>query len=210
MPSRTRIKVCGITRPQDAVAAAAAGADAIGMVFYQGSPRAVSVAVATEVMAALPPFVSRVALFLDAPAATVQTVADALWPDALQFHGSESPEYCRAFGLPYIKAVPMGDGNDPRAWAERYPDAAALLLDSHRSGEAGGTGRRFDWAGDLDGLGLPVIAAGGLDPDNVGAVVRDMRPYAVDVSSGVESAPGIKDHQRMQQFFESVHDVRHA
>lgn len=201
---RTRIKICGVTRAEDAAAAAQAGADAVGMVFYDQSPRFVSISQAREVVASLPPFVSRVALFLDAAAASVQTVIDALRPDVLQFHGNEPRSYCQAFGLAYIKAVPMGGDADPARWAERYHDAAALLLDSHRAGEAGGSGKTFDWQRAAFGPGPALIAAGGLHPANVGAAIRDMRPYAVDVSSGVESAPGIKDHRLIQQFIEAV------
>ncbi|MDN5863567.1 MAG: phosphoribosylanthranilate isomerase, partial [Salinisphaera sp.] len=160
---------------------------------------------ARAAIASLPPFVARVALFLDAAAATVQGVVDALWPDLLQFHGSEAPSYCRAFGVPYIKAVPMGAGADPRQWAERYHDAAALLLDSHAVGEAGGSGKPFDWQRAAYGSGPALIVAGGLNADNVGAAIRDMRPYAVDVSSAVESSPGVKDPGLIEAFIEAVH-----
>lgn len=204
---RTRVKICGITRAEDARAAAMAGADAIGLVFYDQSPRYVSIEQAREVCRALPPFVAVTALFLDAAAATVQTVIDALRPDILQFHGNEAPAFCQAFGVSYIRAVPMGGDADPAEWAERFPDAAALLLDSHRAGEAGGRGETFDWQRGVLPDGPAVIAAGGLQPDNVGAAVRDMRPYGVDVSSGVEIAPGIKDHQLMQQFIEAIYRV---
>lgn len=205
---RTRIKICGVTRPEDARAAAAAGADAVGMVFYAHSPRLLDVASARAVAAALPPFVSRVALFLDPTAADVQTVVDALRPDLLQFHGSESPEFCACFGVPYMKAVPMGDEDaDPAAYAERFSDAHALLLDSHRSGQAGGRGEGFAWGPRGGAHGTPVVLAGGLEPDNVAAAIRTMRPYAVDVSSGVESAPGVKDPERIRAFAEAVREA---
>lgn len=208
---RTRIKICGLTSAEDAAAAAAAGVDAVGMVFYEHSPRSISIGEATELVQVLPPFVSRVALFLDPAPATVQTVVDALWPEVLQFHGSEPPEFCRAFRLPYLKAVPMGEDADPATWAERYADAAGLLLDSHRAGEAGGSGETFDWQRGATGEGWPpIIAAGGLNADNVGEAIRNMRPYAVDVSSGVESAPGRKDPALMQAFVEAVHRVDRA
>lgn len=205
---RTRIKICGVTRPDDARAAAAAGADAIGLVFYADSPRALDLESAYAVAAALPPFVSRVALFLDPSAADVQAVIDALRPDLLQFHGDESPEFCGRFGVPYVKAVPMGDeGADPDAYAARFADAAALLLDGHRPGQAGGRGEGFDWEGRGGGRSMPVVLAGGLTPDNVAEAIRSVRPYAVDVSSGVESARGVKDPARIRAFAAAVHET---
>lgn len=201
---RTRIKICGITRPEDARAAAEAGADAVGLVFYAHSPRILDLPAAREIVAAVPPFVSRVALFLNPAAADVQAVIDTLRPDLLQFHGEESPEFCGCFGVPYMKAVPMGDPEtDPAAYAERFADAHALLLDSHRAGQAGGRGEGFDWARG-GGQAKPVVLAGGLAPDNVADAIRRTRPYAVDVSSGVESAPGVKDADRMRAFAEAV------
>lgn len=203
---RTRIKICGVTRPEDARSAAAAGADAVGLVFYAHSPRALDLASANAVVAALPPFVSRVALFLDPTAADVQAVIDTLQPALLQFHGGESPEFCGCFGVPYMKAVPMGDkGTDPAAYAERFADARALLLDSHRAGQAGGRGEIFTWDRRGDGPTMPLVLAGGLTPDNVADAIRSVRPYAVDVSSGVESAPGVKDAGRIRAFAEAVY-----
>lgn len=203
---RTRIKICGITRPDDARAAAAAGADAVGMVFYPGSPRALDLESANEVAAALPPFVSRVALFLDPSAADVQAAIDAVRPALLQFHGNETPAFCGRFGVPYMKAVPMGDAEaDPAAYAARFADARALLLDSHRAGRMGGRGEVFAWEPRGGEQTLPVVLAGGLTPDNVAEAMRRMRPYAVDVSSGVESAPGVKDAARMRAFAQSVY-----
>lgn len=202
---RTRIKICGVTRPEDARGAAAAGADAVGLVFYADSPRLLDLAAARAVSAALPPFVSRVALFLDPAAAEVRTVIDALRPDLLQFHGGEPPEFCGGFGVPYMKAVPMGEeDSDPAAYAERYADARALLLDGHRAGQAGGRGEGFAWDRRGGEHAMPIVLAGGLTPDNVGAAIRDARPYAVDVSSGVESAPGIKDAERIRAFIAAV------
>lgn len=203
---RTRIKICGMTRPDDARAAAAAGADAVGLVFHADSPRALNPESARAVAAALPPFVSRVALFLDPNAADVWAVIDTLRPDLLQFHGSESPEFCGRFGVPYMKAVPMGDDDvDPAAYAARFPQAAALLLDGHRTGKAGGRGEGFDWEAHGDLRSIPVVLAGGLTPDNVAEAIRSVRPYAVDVSSGVESAPGVKDPARIRAFVEAVY-----
>lgn len=205
-PMRTRIKICGVTRPEDARAAATAGADAVGLVFYPHSPRVLDLDAAEAVAAALPPFVSRVALFLDPAAADVQAVIDTLRPDLLQFHGEESAEFCGRFGVPYMKAVPMGDEDaDPAAYAERFADARALLLDGHRSGRAGGRGEGFAWERRGEGNALPIVLAGGLTPDNVAGAIRELRPYAVDVSSGVESAPGIKDPDRIRAFAEAVY-----
>lgn len=202
---RTRIKICGITRPEDGAAAASAGADAVGFVFYPASPRLVDLDTAEQIAAAVPPFVARVALFLDPAAADVQAVIDRLRPDLLQFHGGESPAFCGCFGLPYLKAVPMGDQDtDPAAFAERFADAAALLLDSHSAGMPGGSGTGFEWSRGGP-QSRPVILAGGLTADNVGDAVRAARPYAVDVSSGVESAPGIKDAELINAFTEAVY-----
>lgn len=206
-PVRTRVKICGITCPEHAAVAAAAGTDAIGLVFYQPSPRAMDPEGARAVSRALPPFVARVALFLDPAPELVDGVLATVRPDVLQFHGNESPEFCRSFGLPYLKAVPMGEDTDTVAWAEAYADAAGLLLDGHPPGEAGGRGRRFDWSRAGRTHGPPMVAAGGLHADNVGEAVRNMRPYAVDVSSGVESAPGRKDPALIQAFIEAVHSA---
>lgn len=205
---RTRIKICGITHPEHARAAADAGADAIGLVFYPDSPRSLTTAQARDIAAATPAFVARVALFLDAASDTVAEVVAAVRPDMLQFHGSEPPDFCRAFGLPYMRAVPMGEGANPEDFAAQFPDARALLLDSHRPGEPGGRGTAFDWTGQRLGAGSPeLVLAGGLTPDNVAAAIRNMRPYGVDVSSGVESTPGHKDPQRMRAFIEAVYSA---
>lgn len=187
------------------MAAADAGADAVGLVFYPGSPRAIDPDHGQRLSLRLPPFVARVALFLDPEAGLVEQVLRDVRPDLLQFHGAESPDFCRAFGVPYLKAVPMGGKVDASAWAKTYADAAGLLLDGHRPGEAGGAGLRFDWQPEVVVNGPPVIAAGGLDPDNVGDAIRNMRPYAVDVSSGVETAPGQKDTTLIQAFVEAVY-----
>lgn len=200
---RVRVKICGITRPEDARAAAEAGADAIGLVFWPGSPRYLSLAAAERVMRALPSFVTRTALFMDATAETVGTVIDRLPVDLLQFHGSEDEAFCAGFGRPYIKALGMAGGTDAAALAERYASAGGLILDGHAPGEPGGSGRRFDWRR-IPSLAVPVILAGGLTPDNVGEAVATARPWAVDVSSGVESAPGVKDARLMERFIDEV------
>lgn len=205
---RVRVKICGLCSTADARAAASAGADAIGLVFYEPSSRYVTLTQALEISAAVPPFVSRVALFLDATAAEVTEVCERLRPDLLQFHGRETPAFCRRFGVPYIKAVPMADmaetQTDLSQWAADYHDARGLLLDAHSAGKAGGQGNTFKWHGDTMLPDMPVIVAGGLAPDNVAATIDRFSPYAVDVSSGVESAPGVKDADLMRQFFASI------
>jgi len=220
---RTRIKICGITRQDDGIAAARAGADAIGFVFWAGTPRAVAPDVARAIGAALPPFVSIVGLFVDPEPAHVRAVLAAVPLDVLQFHGGEPPELCRAFGRPYVKAVPVSDDEGALLeYASRYPDAAGLLFDAPPSGGLpGGTGRTFDWnvlAPGLTGrLPRPLVLSGGLHAGNVAAAIRKVRPWAVDVSSGVEqqdaagrAVKGIKDPSRIAAFIEEVRnaDVR--
>src|SRR5699024_10837541 len=181
---RVRIKICGLKTASEANAAAAAGADAVGLVFFRNSARYVTPEQAVAVCAGLPPFVTRVALFLDAPAATVAAACAQLQPDLLQFHGRETAQFCRSFGYPYMKAVPMADNAvDPVVWAAQYPEARALLLDAHSAGQAGGGGRRFEWGGSAAAVDKPIVVAGGLAADNVGAAIARFRPYAVDVSS---------------------------
>lgn len=203
---RTRVKICGITRPEDALVAAVAGADAIGLVFVDASPRRIDPAAARAIVAGLPPFVSVVGLFADAPAERVRAVLGQVPLDLIQFHGRETPEACRAFGRPYIKAVRMDSGTDVRAEAGRFADAAGLLLDSFHPQLAGGTGETFDWARVPRDLGRPLILAGGLTPDNVAAAIAAVRPYAVDVSSGVELSKGIKDAAKIAAFISGVRD----
>lgn len=203
---RTRVKICGITRVQDALAAARAGVDAIGLVFHPDSPRYLPPDSAVQVLAELPPLVTVVGLFLDAPAARVRSVLEQVPVDLLQFHGRETADYCRAFGRPYIKAVPMGDGSAgfTQAFAAAYPDARGFLVDSHTAGGPGGSGRQFDWQR-LDGRpSRPLVLAGGLTPENVTRAVREVTPWAVDVSSGVEVAPGHKDATLIQRFMQGV------
>lgn len=201
---RTRIKICGITRPEDAQAAASLGVDAIGLVFHEDSPRSVDIARAAAIAEALPPFVDAVALFVDAGPAAVRDVLATVRIDVLQFHGEEAPEYCRAFGLPYIKAVRMREGVDLEAAGHRYADACALLLDAWSPGAPGGTGTSFPWRALPAGLRLPVMLAGGLHAANVAEAMSIMRPYGVDVSSGVEASGGIKDRARMREFARAV------
>lgn len=206
--ARTRVKICGITRPEDGGHAAAMGADAIGLVFYAKSPRAVDVAQAKAILAALPAFVTTVGLFVDAPAEEVNAVLDALPLDLLQFHGNESPAYCRAFRRPYLKALAMRPGMDLRVAAEDYVDARALLVDAYHPDAPGGTGTRFDWERLPAQLGLPLVLAGGLDPDNIADAIRTVRPWGVDVSSGVEAAKGIKSPEKMAAFMRGVESAR--
>lgn len=201
---RTRVKICGITRPEDGAWAGTCGADAVGLVFYPPSPRAVDAVQAQRIVAALPPFVSVVALFVDPEPEWVRRVLAALPVDLLQFHGDEPPEACAAYGRPYLKAIAMREGVDLRALARRYRSARGLLLDSFREGLRGGTGVTFDWSRVPGDLGLPVVLAGGLEPGNVAEAVRAVRPYAVDVSGGVEVSKGIKDPARVRAFIREV------
>lgn len=196
-----RVKICGITRPEDAVFAAALGVSAIGLVFVPQSPRCVTVDQARSICAALPPLIGVVGLFMDAEPDHVRRICDRVGLNWLQFHGQESSAYCRSFARPYIKALAMGSPGtvDYAMW----PDAAALLLDAHAEGGMGGSGETFDWAGLVRPDG-PWILAGGLTPHNIGAAVRALEPPAVDVSSGVESAPGIKDANLMDQFMRGL------
>jgi len=204
---RTRVKICGITRPEDGAAAAELGADAIGLVFYPPSPRAVGVERAAEIVQALPPFVTAVALFVNAPAQDIRDVLARVPVGLLQFHGDESPEDCAGFGRPYIKAVPMRDGVDVRRFAREYASAQALLLDTYREGVPGGTGAHFEWSRVPADVYKPVILAGGLNPDNVVAAIHQVHPYAVDVSGGVEAGKGIKDARRIGAFMREVSSV---
>jgi len=203
---RTRVKICGITRPHDAVAACDAGADAIGLVFYPPSPRFLSVERAREIRDVLPPFVQAVALFVNADAAQVAQVIGRVHPAALQFHGEETPQFCAQFGLPYIKACRVGPGVDLLEYLRPFSAASGWLLDAHVE-EYGGVGARFDWSLVPARLDRPLVLSGGLSRDNVAAAVRSIRPWAVDVSSGVESAKGIKDAARIAAF---IAEVRNA
>ncbi len=216
---RTRIKICGITRVADAMAAADAGADAIGMNFWRGTPRRVDVGRAREIAEALPPFVTKVALFVDPDPADVRSVIDAVPVDVLQFHGDELRGLCNSFGRPYLKAVPVKDGVDLLEYAARYGDAAGFLFDTFRAGDLpGGTGHTFDWSrlspALRANLAKPLILSGGLDPDNVGDAMRAVKPWAVDVSSGVEERgpdgrprKGFKDAARIAAFVKGVRDA---
>lgn len=204
---RTRVKICGITRVEDALTACAAGADALGFVFYAPSPRNVDPKVVHEILAELPPFVTTVGLFVDPDPAFVASVLQQARVDLLQFHGDETPEQCERYGVPFIKAVRMRPGVDLLEYARRYVRSRGLLLDAYVSGTQGGTGVRFDWKLIPGDLPLPIVLSGGLDPENVGEAIRQVRPAAVDVSSGVEAAKGIKDPQRILKFTAGVRDA---
>jgi len=199
------VKICGITRTGDAAAAARAGADAIGLVFYPPSPRYLSVERAREIRDALPPFVQTVALFVNADAAQVSQVIGRVHPAMLQFHGDESPEFCAQFGLPYVKACRVKEGVSALEYLRPFSGAAAWLFDSHVP-EYGGVGESFDWSL-VPATEKPVILSGGLSQSNVGAAIRRVRPWGVDVSSGVESAKGIKDAGKIAAF---ITEVRNA
>lgn len=200
---RTRVKICGITRPADAESAARAGADAIGMVFYPPSPRFVSIERAIEVRDALPPFVQTVALFVNPDAAQVAQVLGRLGPSLLQFHGEETPAFCAQFGVPYIRACRVAEGVDLLEYLRAFPDAAGWLLDAYVDGY-GGKGKRFDWSVVPVERDRPLVLSGGLAPDNVRDAIRRVRPWGVDVSSGVESAKGIKDAAMIAAFIDEV------
>lgn len=203
----TRVKICGITSVEDALAAARSGADAIGLVFYERSPRHVSIELAAQLAAALPPFVSVVGLFVNAEAAFVREVLASVPLDMLQFHGDESPEFCAQFSRPYLKAIRVKAGVDLLQCAARFHAAKGLLLDAHVEGIAGGTGATFDWTLIPKQLPLPVILSGGLDAENVAAAIKQVRPYAVDVSSGVEAGKGIKDAAKVAEFINEVKQI---
>jgi phosphoribosylanthranilate isomerase len=201
---RTRIKICGIREAAHARIAADAGADAIGLVFYRESPRYLTPSAAAAIAAQLPPFVCAVGLFVNAGADEVRRAIDEVPLDLLQFHGDESPEFCAQFARPFVRAVRMGAGTNLLEYADRFPRARALLLDAFRPGQPGGTGQTFDWADIPRSLPIPLILSGGLTASNVGRAVREVRPWAVDVSSGVEASRGVKDPGKIVEFIRSV------
>jgi len=201
---RTRIKICGITRVEDALAAVHSGTDAIGLVFYKQSPRHVDIEQAVKLTETLPPFVSLVGLFVNAKADFVREALARVPLDMLQFHGDESSEFCVQFGKPYLKAIRVRKGLDLLQCASDFRSARGLLLDAHVEGIPGGTGIAFDWALIPKQLQLPVILSGGLDVGNVAAAIKRVNPYAVDVSSGVEAGKGIKDAVKIAAFINEV------
>lgn len=198
----TRIKFCGFTRSDDVRAAVTLGADALGFVFYPPSPRAVTPDQATMLMASVPAFVTRVGLFVDAPPETITTIAKQTRLNLIQFHGSEAPADCEAIGLPYIRAIRMRPGVDVLAEMEAHPSASGFLLDAYQPGVPGGTGAQFDW-GRIPKTTVPVILAGGLTPENAKDAIDAVAPWALDVSGGIESEPGIKDPDKMARFIQA-------
>lgn len=204
---RTRVKICGLTREADVASAVEAGADAVGLVFHRASPRFVDREQALRLCRAVPAFVSVVGLFLDEDAEWVREVIDAVPLELLQFHGTESPAYCRSFGRRYIKALGLGGGAGADG-VQGHDEAVGILLDAHAPGQQGGTGQRLDWTR-IPRLGpRPWVLAGGLNAANVAEAVRTARPYAVDVSSGVEVSPGVKDPEKIIAFIDEVNRVR--
>lgn len=201
---RTRIKICGITRPEDGLAAVRLGADAIGLVFYPPSPRAISLQQAQEIVSVLPPFITVVGLFVDESRDTLMQLLGSVRIDLLQFHGKESPAECVGYGRPWIKAIRMRAGIDLVAVEKDCTGASALLLDAYEAGKPGGTGSHFDWERIPGEMASRIILAGGLSPENITAAVRQVRPYAVDVSGGVEQSKGVKDVKKIATFIDGV------
>ena len=202
--SNVRSKICGITRIEDALAAAEAGADAIGFVFYAKSPRAVDVRQARAIIAELPPVVTTVGLFVNASRCELNEILEVVPLDLLQFHGDETPQDCEGYHRPWIKALRVRPGDDLEAACQLYAGARGILLDTYVAGVPGGTGEAYDWSLVPAHLSKPIILAGGLSADNVGQAIAQVRPYAVDVSGGVEQAKGIKDAAKIEAFMQAV------
>ena len=201
-----RIKICGLTRKQDVQAAVAEGTDALGFVLYAPSPRAVTAEQAAELIKAVPAFITTVALFVNESAEQVQSAIDLCAFDLLQFHGDESPEFCRQFNRPYMKAIRVRSAKDIDDAVQQYPDAKALLLDAYVENLPGGTGQAFDWRL-IPPLSVPWVLAGGLNANNVADAINQVKPFAVDISGGVEVSKGIKDRQKIQEFISEVRNV---
>jgi len=201
--SRTKIKFCGLTRVEDVQHAAALGVDALGFVFCQQSPRCIDIEQAEKLLAVCPPFITRVGLFMNDQASTIERIIKTLDLDVLQFHGDESAEFCASFGHRYMKSIAMG-GTTDLAGLDEYAQASALLLDGNEPGQPGGSGDAFDWQSTPQALDQAIILAGGLDSHSVGHAIKQARPYAVDVSSGIESVKGIKDKTKMIDFVNAV------
>lgn len=205
--TRTRIKICGITNLHDAQVCAEHGVDAIGLVFYEPSPRYVDATTAKQIVASLPPFISVVALFVNADSSVVQRILSEVPIDVLQFHGDESATYCHQFPRPYIKALRMKPGLDLALSINDYRCAQGILLDTYQPGVAGGTGQVFDWQKIPVSVSKPIILAGGLNVDNVQQAIRFVKPFAVDVSGGVEARKGHKDAGKIINFCREVNCV---
>jgi len=202
---RVRVKICGITRAEDALVAVENGADAIGLVFYEPSPRAVSVEQAIKIVSQIPAFISIVGLFVNAEERFVRDVISNVALDLLQFHGDEAPEECSSYGLPFMKAIRVKSDTNLVQYAKDYSASRALLLDTYTEGVAGGTGHTFDWGLIPSDLNKPVVLAGGLTAENVGSAIQQVKPYAVDVSGGVELSKGIKDAAKIAAFMQQVY-----
>ena len=207
MKSRTRVKICGITTLQDAEQAALLGADSIGLVFHNPSPRYIDIESAIGIRQALPPFVTVTALFLNESEAWVEEVVRKVRPDCLQFHGTESNDFCCQWKIPFIKTIPMSGDIAAQSYAKLFPQAQGFLLDSNAAGRMGGSGDTFDWSEIPSSFTFPLILAGGLKPSNVAQAILQVKPWAVDVSSGVEAAKGIKDAQLVKDFFLQVEEA---
>ena len=207
MNRRTRIKICGITELADALQVADLGGDAIGLIFHSNSPRAVELATAVRIRQAMPPFVTVTAVLMDENTDWVEQVVEEVKPDCLQFHGEESADFCAQWSRPYIKAIPMASVSDAKAYAEQYRSAQGFLMDSNAAGCQGGSGDTFDWLKIPSNFDFPLVLAGGLNSSNVSAAITQVKPWAVDVISGVEKSRGIKDARLIEQFF---HEVRSA
>lgn len=203
--SRTRVKICGVTRVEDALLACELGADAIGIVMTPSSPRCVPIGNARAIRDALPAFVDAVVLSHDLASERVRAIIDGVRPDCVQFHGLEDAAFCESFGVRYTKAIGMDGDVDVRVLVESHPHASGFVLDGHPPGQQGGRGKTFDWSRIPRDLGRPILLAGGLNADNAGDAIRSVRPWAVDLASGVESAPGIKDAAKLRAFFAAVH-----
>ena len=205
--NRTRVKICGITRAEDAVAVVEAGADAIGLVFYEPSPRAVTLKQAQEIVQSVPAFVTVTALFVNPEPSLVQEVLNGVRIDLIQFHGDEDSTFCEQFKHPYIKAIRVRQASDVVASSLRFPSAQGILLDSYKPGVPGGTGETFDWSMIPVEQTKRIILAGGLTPENASDAIELVQPFALDVSGGVEEAKGIKDHGKINQFLSEVYRV---
>ena len=204
---QTRIKFCGMTRLQDVHQAVGLGVDALGFVFVQESARYLTVEQAQILLAKVPPFVARVGLFMNAESAYIQDVLDKVRLNMLQFHGSETEEFCNSFNMPYLKAVPMGSIASVAGFCSQFPSVAGVVLDSHTKGKMGGSGEKFEWSRVPPDLDKPIVLAGGLNAGNIATAIQTVRPYAVDVSSGIEAGTGAKDLAKMELF---VKEARHV
>lgn len=205
---KTRVKICGITRVEDALAAVYSGADAIGLVFYEKSPRAVSIAQAQAIVNAMPPFVCVVGLFVNATSEWLDSVLSQVHLDLVQFHGDEAPAQCEQINMPYCKAIRVKADTNLLQYASDYANAKALLLDAFHESAFGGTGHTFDWSLIPTGINMPLILAGGLTVDNVASAIEQVKPYAVDISGGVESSKGIKDAAKIAAFMQAVNESK--